>query len=177
MRVRMIVAALAGAIGAVVVVSAGTQGAQEPNVLTALLTEVRGLRQAMEQMASAGPRVQLALGRLQLQEQRLNTMIRRLEGVHDSAAATERGLAQLQGELLRTQDQQKSAEERGDASDARALAYEITEMKRRMALVQQDVQRLQGEEGTLQQQIATEQGRWSEINRAIEDLERAKSKR
>ena len=42
-----------------------------------LLTEVRGLRQAMEQMAASGPRVQLALGRLQLQEQRVNTMIRR----------------------------------------------------------------------------------------------------
>ena len=32
--------------------------------LPALLVEVRGLRAAMEQMASAGPRVQLALGRV-----------------------------------------------------------------------------------------------------------------
>ena len=39
----------------------GTQ--PPPDVLSALLIEVRGLREAMEQMASAGPRVQLALGR------------------------------------------------------------------------------------------------------------------
>ena len=41
--------------------------------MPALLTEVRGLRVAMEQMTSAGARVQLALGRLQLQESRLNS--------------------------------------------------------------------------------------------------------
>src|SRR6476620_1972729 len=49
------------------------------DVLPALLTEVRGLRAAMEQMASAGPRVQLSLGRVQLQGQRVNNLARRLE--------------------------------------------------------------------------------------------------
>ena len=52
---------------------------QGQDVLPALLIEVRGLRAAMEQMASSGPRVQLALGRLQLQEQRVNNLLRRLE--------------------------------------------------------------------------------------------------
>src|SRR3954464_2680114 len=52
---------------------------QQEDVLPALLVEVRGLRAAMEQMASAGPRVQLALGRVQLQEQRINNLIRRLD--------------------------------------------------------------------------------------------------
>ena len=51
------------------------------DVLPALLLEVRGLRAAMEQMAAAGPRVQLALGRVQLQEQRINNLIRRLDEV------------------------------------------------------------------------------------------------
>ena len=37
-----------------------------PDVLPALLDEVRGLRAAMEQMASAGPRIQLFTSRLQL---------------------------------------------------------------------------------------------------------------
>ena len=55
--------------------------ATPPDTIAALLVEVRGLRAAMEQMAAAGPRVQLALGRLQLQEQRINTLVRRLEEV------------------------------------------------------------------------------------------------
>src|SRR3954451_5286596 len=49
------------------------------DVLPTLLIEVRDLRGAMEEMAAAGPRVQLALGRVQLQEQRINTLIRRLD--------------------------------------------------------------------------------------------------
>ena len=46
------------------------QNRAEPNqdVLAQLLVEIRGLRATMEQMGSAGPRVQLALGRIQLQE-------------------------------------------------------------------------------------------------------------
>ena len=39
--------------------------------MPALLQEVRGLRAAIEQMTASASRVQLALGRLQLQEQRL----------------------------------------------------------------------------------------------------------
>ena len=65
-------------------VTAAAQGTGAPDVLGALLTEVRGLRVAMEQMASAGPRVQLALGRQQLQEQRLNTILRRAENVREN---------------------------------------------------------------------------------------------
>ena len=49
--------------------AAQTPGAsQSGDIMPALLQEVRGLRVAMEQMTSAGARVQLALGRLQLQE-------------------------------------------------------------------------------------------------------------
>ena len=76
--------------GATTLQSQPAQTSQREDVLPALLVEVRGLRAAMEQMASAGPRVQLALGRVQLQEQRVNTMIRRLESVHDAIAKAER---------------------------------------------------------------------------------------
>ncbi len=172
---RMLTAAVA-----VAVLGAGLAAqAQRPqdDVLSALLTEVRGLRQAMEQMASAGPRVQLALGRLQLQEQRVNAMIRRLEGVRDSLAGAERGHADLQRQIIRMQEGLKSLEAMGRDGDARALTFEIGELKRRLAPLQQDLQRWQAEEGTLQQQIAGEQARWADINRTLEELERALGKR
>ena len=50
------------------------QSSPQEDVLPALLTEVRGLRAAMEQMASEAPRVQLALGRVQIQQQRGNKL-------------------------------------------------------------------------------------------------------
>src|SRR5829696_2779194 len=62
------------------------------DVLPALLTEVKGLRAAMEQMAGAGPRVQLSVGRLQLQEGRIAGMIRRLDTVRDTLASSRREL-------------------------------------------------------------------------------------
>jgi hypothetical protein len=64
----------------------GGQTPQQPNqdTLGALLVEVRGLRSAIEQMASVGPSVQLAMGRLQLQEQRINTLVRRADVVRDA---------------------------------------------------------------------------------------------
>ena len=153
---------------------------QEPDVLGALLVEVRGLRHAMEQMAQAGPRVQLALGRLQLQEQRVNTMLRRLETAREQLGGSERTLAQHQRELEKREEALKSPELQAEPEReaiTRNLKHEIAEMKHRGTLAQTEVQRLQGEVSTLEQQIANEQGRWSEINRALEDLERALGKR
>ncbi len=75
------------------------QSTTPPDVLAALLVEVRGLRAAMEQMASAGPRVQLALGRLQLQEQRVNTMVRRLEEVKASLVQAQKRMEAVTDQL------------------------------------------------------------------------------
>jgi len=154
-------------------VSMTAQGAkpQEPDVLAALLTEVRGLRQAMEQMAAAGPRVQLALGRLQLQEQRVNTMIRRLETLRDSIAKAEKEVATSQGQLAMMEKMFKTDDV--PAGDKNPMAGMIEGFKKGIAGGMADIQRLQGEEAQLQSEIAAEQGRWADINRAVEDLERA----
>jgi chromosome segregation ATPase len=167
-----------GAAGMFVVgfgVSAGAQGArtQEPDILSALLTEVRGLRQALEEMGTAGPRVQLALGRLQLQEQRVNTALRRLESIRDSISKTEREVAGQQGQLESFQKMFKP-EKPGEENPMAAMMGGFKNMIEAGTL---EVQRLQSEEAQLQQQIASEQGRWAEINKAMEDLERALGKR
>jgi chromosome segregation ATPase len=155
-------------------VSMAAQGSkpQEPDVLSALLTEVRGLRQAMEQMAASGPRVQLALGRLQLQEQRVNTMIRRLETVRDAVAKAEKDRATTQLQLSGMENMFKS-DTPPSAEDRNPMTAMIETLKKTVAAADAEVQQLQAEEAQLQQQIAAEQGRWSEINKALEDLERA----
>jgi predicted nuclease with TOPRIM domain len=40
-----------------------------------------------------------------------------------------------------------------------------------------DLQRLQGEEATLSQDLSAEQGRWSELNQRLEELEQALTRR
>ena len=88
MRTRTLVVGIALIVAALAVTA--TRAQEQPGILPSLLVEVRGLRAAIEQMASAGPRVQLALGRLQLQEQRLNTLIVKLDGIRDKLVMNQR---------------------------------------------------------------------------------------
>src|SRR5688500_9866969 len=124
------VMAVSSAVGLGVTVAAQDTGATD--VLGALLTEVRGLRVAMEQMASAGPRVQLALGRLQLQEQRLNTMLRRAESIRETVVRVERELTELQSGIVAEEAILKSADPRNnDEQFVRAVTQQIQDAKRR----------------------------------------------
>jgi len=96
-------------MGVLVQAGQAAPAARNEDVLPALLAEVKGLRAAMEQMASAGPRIQLFVSRLQLQEGRMNTMIRRLESVRDDLASQQHELesAQESVESLQRQAQLK----------------------------------------------------------------------
>ena len=145
-----------------------------PDTIAALLVEVRGLRLAMEQMAAAGPRVQLALGRLQLQEQRINTLVRRLEEVR-TALTPARLKLQESGERLghfeKASRDSPIEEQRRDAEAA------LPRMKREAALAAAEVQRLQNDEGMWLQDINSEQSRWTEFNQRLEELERSLPRR
>ena len=145
--------------------------ATDQDVLPALLIEVRGLRAAMEQMASAGPQVQLALGRLQLQEQRVNNLLRRIESVQNELATALRESDGARQRLTRTIDVLKSGRLPGE--EQRQEESILPELKATQERALANVQRLQAEESGLTQDLATEQGRWTDINQRLEELERA----
>ena len=144
------------------------QTSQQPDVLNALLVEVRGLRAAMEELAAAGPRVQLSMGRLQLQEQRINTLVRRLDEVRDRRTAVEIELSQKKREIADVVDVLRRDGVQREAPQP--LRAEMAEIVARL-------NRLQNEETTLGQEIAAEQGRWAEINQRLEELDRALARR
>jgi chromosome segregation ATPase len=175
MRLPKAVFVMAVSIAVGLGATVAAQGTGAPDVMGALLTEVRGLRVAMEQMASAGPRVQLALGRLQLQEQRLNTMLRRAETVRDSIVGAEKVHTEMHARLSSLD----LALKRGDmpVEERDQMSHMAEGLKKSLGGAAMDVQRLQAEEAQLQQQIALEQARWADINRTLEDLERALGKR
>jgi DNA repair exonuclease SbcCD ATPase subunit len=144
--------------------------ATPPEVLAALLVEVRGLRAAMEQMASAGPRVQLALGRLQLQEQRINTLVRRLEEIRVTVAHARKEHDALAEQMVHSERVSREAAEPEVRRDAEEQAKAI---KTFLARANLEVQRLQNDEASLAQDISAEQGRWTELNQRLEALERS----
>ena len=147
--------------------NSGVQG----DVLPALLVEVRGLRAAMEQMASAGPRVQLALGRVQLQEQRVNNLLRRLEESRNRLAEAQRSYDRLQ------QEQQNTAAMIRDPRPDGPPVAELQNMQRasqqELERLSGEVQRLTAEATTLDADLATEQGRWIDLNQRMETLEQS----
>src|SRR5215471_4678950 len=80
----------------------GYAQAQQPSgsdILPALLQEVRGLRAAMEQMATSSAHAQLLVGRLQLQEGRMTSMIHRLDTVRDEKVKAQRDYEQIRVSL------------------------------------------------------------------------------
>jgi chromosome segregation ATPase len=146
--------------------SPGTETAGQ-DVLPALLAEVRGLRAAMEQMASAGPRVQLFVGRLQLQEARINGMVRRLDAVRDSLAPVKEEYEAATRDLQRIQAGAYANVQREEIEQL------ITQRTRAAASAKVTLDRLTAEEAQLANDLTAEQGRWIEINSRLDDLERA----
>jgi chromosome segregation ATPase len=144
---------------------------QQEDVLPALLVEVRGLRAAMEQMASAGPRVQLALGRVQLQEQRVNNLLRRSEEAKNQLEGTQRKYEQTQQQLRGIQEALR--EPRPEGPSAAELQAAQRETERELARVAADIQRLTADSATIDADLATEQGRWIDLNQRMEALEQS----
>jgi hypothetical protein len=170
---------LLGAAAAVVLIVSGAavgrnavQAQQPPatDVMPALLAEVKGLRAAMEQMAGAGPRVQLSVGRLQLQEGRIAGMIRRLDIVRDSLASARR---ELDGLKTAQKMMEGGDEPRKPGEDKEDLGPFLGGVKKQAATAQANVDRLTAEETQLTQDLASEQARWIEINQRLDELERA----
>jgi chromosome segregation ATPase len=154
----------------------GGQTPQQPNqdTLGALLVEVRGLRSAIEHMASVGPSIQLAMGRLQLQEQRINTLVRRADVVRDALVAAHKQAGELQdrvGSLQRELEQNPEPQHRSNVEDA------LLDAKRKLTRASAEVQRLQTEESDAAAQVSNEQTHWAEINQRLEELDRALQRR
>jgi chromosome segregation ATPase len=176
--------AVAALIGGFAVARAQTQGpAASQDIMPALLSEVRGLRAAMEQMATAGARVQLVLGRLQLQEQRLNNVIKRLDETRTRLADSQRGLAEMQEQLASLETVREgigavsvSIAHGGTLPSAEHVEVQKQEMQKHFARqtvhMNAEIQRLTAEEATLAAEVAGEQARWLEFNQKLEELER-----
>ena len=172
-----------GALSVAVVLLAGwtvvraqaPAGSGSTDILPALVVEVRALRIALEQMTSAGPRIQLALGRLQLQEQRINTSIKRADDARTRLAQLQREQAEMQQQFRGLESELKNRGHRADGQGPGVddVAAMLEHHKQMLAIRNGEVQRAAAEEATYANEVATEQARWTEINQRLEDLERA----
>lgn len=146
--------------------------AQQPaSVQAELLAEVRLLRQSIEMLAGTNARVQIVFGRLQLQEQRTEAAAKRIETAKQTLYVFHmRADPQF--------DRIKEIEEQ--LADTRLKPEQLDDLRRELAMMKRATARLEPERAQLMQDLADaeailnqEQGRWSDLNRQLEELERA----
>jgi chromosome segregation ATPase len=167
-----VVAVTLAASAAAVWRPASAQATRSEDVLPALLTEVKGLRAAMEQMASGSTQAQLLVGRLQLQEGRVTSMIRRLDTVRDTLATARTQYEQLAGSVKMLEQNDE-----GDDKSPNELNGILSGLKTQVGAAKANVDRLSAEEMQLTADITAEQRRWVAINQRLDELERALAKR
>ena len=178
---RTIAVFVAGVMAVAAFAAVGAQSRQAApgeDVLPALLTEVRGLRGAIEKMAAGSARVQLALGRLQLQEQRVTVAARRLDEARSKLAAAQRKSAETQDQIasLERMAAELGAGQRRAGEDGprpSEVAEMIKNSQREAARAATEVQQAAAEENAIANELASEQSRWMTINQRLEDLERS----
>lgn len=145
------------------------QPAPQADSTAALVQELRALRQAVEQMLAANVRVQLLMGRLQLQETRILSLGRQSTDIEARLASLRQekdGLAMQQKVFAFMPDRTEDPKMREEAKQAsEALAERMKEIDGRYLA-------LQNEQASIQQTIAMEQGRWGDFNQRLEELER-----
>jgi hypothetical protein len=143
---------------------------QTPAPEPALLTEVRLLRQAIEALAGNGSRIQLVFGRLQLQEQRTTAAASRVTAARSALASHMVSLSAVNNRIVELESSRASGS--APPEEARAIEDSLAHYRRESGRLEAERVRLANEETDAAQGLNAEQGRWSDLNRQVEELER-----
>ena len=140
------------------------------DALRALVTEVHALRLAMEQQSTIGPRIQLSMARLNIEEQRMSQINQQLDQV--SRQLTD-AIRDSQNIATRIQELERNLADERDEKKRTELAVFLSEFKQHRqpaALVLEE--QLRARDLELSRNHDIEQGRWIELNGRLDELER-----
>jgi chromosome segregation ATPase len=150
--------------------SSAAQTTRSDDPIRELLSEVRLLRQALERAATTGTRIQLLVARVQLQEQRISDLSRRLDSVRAELRDLDRGIAPMSEQMAAFEESISTTE---NANERQAAEQQVAMFKAQVAAMERRRQELTSDEAFLAQQLSTEQNRWAGFNERLEQLERS----
>jgi hypothetical protein len=155
-------------IGITVPASAQTASPDAPTI-QALLTEVRQLRLALEKSALLGPRMQLAMQRVQLQEQKIARLSEQLDETKKEAGRETAHRAQVAAQLSGLEQQLSN---QTDAARHRVLEDQVARLKMESSdtSVQQS---LSAREGDLATSLQNERAVLNELNDKLNNMEQS----
>jgi hypothetical protein len=139
------------------------------DTLSALLSEVRLLRMALERSAEA-PQLQLLGTRLAVQNQRLQEAIRAHAGAQNELQGLLNFATERTAELQRSEEQLAS---NVPAPQREALEQLARQMKSELAAQSSREPQLRAREAELAAAVAAEQNQWLLMNQRLDELERA----
>jgi chromosome segregation ATPase len=157
-------------VSLVAVPSSAVAQARTDDPIRELLSEVRLLRQALERAATTGTRIQLLVARVQLQEQRVGDLSRRLDGARSELRDLERVLAPTGQEV---ESFEEKAAQSTDPQERRGAEQHAARMKVQLAGMERRRQELTNDDAMLSQQLSTEQNRLADFNERLEQLEQS----
>lgn len=150
------------------VTAQSTRSSPDSSTQDALLSEVRGLRADINGFAGSSLRAQLLMGRLQLQEQRVLTLGRKLTEVQNSLAASRKEVAEQE---LRSQAYENRLRT-SDAAERQRLEAAHSNPTTQLHEIQARARELETLQTELINQINAEQDRWMDFNARLDALER-----
>jgi hypothetical protein len=170
MRSNILAFALSAILCVGIAGSAAGQQRTPPTVTPAtvddILNELRALRADLRESSAASLRAQLLVARLQLQEQRINTVWRQLSEVEDKLEANEKGRAAPE-QILKMMGLEPGAE------PSKEMASIVEMFKNQMAASEKTDSDLKLRQAELMQLMTQEQSRWTALNAQLEALETA----
>jgi DNA repair exonuclease SbcCD ATPase subunit len=148
----------------------GQAPSPDPQTLQTLLAEVRQLRLAIERSNQIGPRIQIAVERLKLQQEQVARVARQLDDLRRDLdkSRSEQGKAQQRIQALDSQ-----ATQAADPVQRKGMEEASKELKLEVEQGEKSLQQLQVREGELASQLQVEQGKLAELNDHLDQVERA----
>ena len=131
-----------------------------------VLNELRALRTELRESSAAGLRAQLLVARLQLQEERINTVWRQLSDVDDQLASNEQGRAAPE-QVFKLLGLEPGAE------PPKHMAPIVEMFKNQIAANEKTDSELKLRQAELMQLMTQEQSRWTDFNAQLEAFEKA----
>lgn len=143
---------------------AAQSGAPQPDPT---LAELKAMRADINERLEANIRVQLLLGRLQLQEQRTNTVVRQLSEVQEKMRVHDQTKTQVEAGLKMFGD--LKVDDPGDPDD---VPFFLAPLKAQIEQLAKTDAELKLQQSELTAALGQEQARWAAFNTKLEELER-----
>jgi DNA repair exonuclease SbcCD ATPase subunit len=148
---------------------AQTQAPAAPT-LEKLLVEVHQLRLALERSTQIAPRIQIAVERLKLQQEKVARTAQQLDELRREV---DRGRLEQPKIQQRLQAIENETNQAADPAQRRHLEEAMKDFKLEAEQREKSLQQMQAREGELTGQLQTEQNRLTELNDRLDQIERA----